>query len=78
MEQKNLFDHLPDGLLIHTNEPVNEAEGTEELSLRYLNQTFKKMFQGYQSVKNQETSLIDFNKIYLKKTRYKIFDQVVQ
>ena len=32
-EQKNLFDHLPDGLIIHSNEIANEAEGTTELSI---------------------------------------------
>lgn len=47
MEYKNLFDHLPDGLIIHTNEQGNEAEGTEKLSLKYFNKTFKRMFQGY-------------------------------
>jgi len=36
-EQKNLFDHLPDGLIIHSNEIANEAEGTTELSIKYLN-----------------------------------------
>ena len=36
-EQKNLFEHLPDGLVIHSNEIANEAEGTTELSIKYLN-----------------------------------------
>ena len=47
MEQKKLFEHLPDGLVIHTNECVNEAEGKEELSLKYINNTFKEMFQNF-------------------------------
>ena len=73
-----LFDLLPDGLVLHSQECKNEAEGTTEQSISYLNKMFKQMFRDINStIEHGSEAFANFNKIYLKQVGYKIVDQVM-
>ena len=72
-EQIKLFDLLPDGLVIHSKVEKNEAEGTTELAISYLNKMFQRMFKDLNaSVSQGSQAFTNFNKIYLKEAGYKI------
>ena len=78
-EQIKLFDLLPDGLVIHSKVEKNEAEGTTEVAISYLNKMFQRMFKDLNASVNQGfQAFTNFNKIYLKEAGYKIVDQVMQ
>ena len=44
-EHMKLLDLLPDGLVMHSQESKNEAEGTTEQSISYFNKMFRQMFR---------------------------------
>ena len=52
-QQNTIFDHLPDGTIVYKKKPQKsedgEPEGQEIVHVKYINQTFKSMFQKYLS-----------------------------